>query len=170
MNRNVAALLPCLALLAGCGTASVSGGGSATTAGSPPSTSGTTSPGPASFPLTVSRTGGIAGFNDTIVIRADGQATVSAKQGAATSCRIGADALATLTGQLTGLLNAPKPTPPTATPNHVRADALIFTVTDPAGKSVKVPDPPTGPAEQAVVALVDDVTGPTPPHQICRSS
>ena len=171
-------LLCSVALLAACGTASVtgSGAGGGTTGTdlptTPPTSASSTmsSTGAAAFPLTVNRLGGVAGFNDSIVVRSDGQASVKAKQGAPTTCRIGADDLKRLTGQITSLLTTPHPTPPVMTPDHVRADAIIITVADDAGLSFRMPDPPEGDAQQAILALVNDVVGAAPPHQICRTS
>lgn len=173
-------LLCGLVLLAGCGSASVTGsgpaGGSTGTdlpaTGSRTTSSSSTTPGTqtAAFPLTVNRLGGVAGFNDSIVVRADGQTSVKGKQGAPMTCRVGPDDLKRLTGQVTTLLATPHPTPPVMTPDHVRADAIIITVADAAGLSFRLPDPPEGDAQQAVAALVDDVTGASPPHRICRTS
>lgn len=154
-------LLCFVGLLAACGT------------GSTPSTPQTSSQGSSStataqpaFPLTIVRTGGVAGLKDTVVVQADGSTTVTSRTGTATTCRIGSAELAILSGEATAAVTAATTSVPDATPDHVIADAISTTLT--AGSrgpytSVEPPDP----APAWVGGLLDDVTGPSPAHQIC---
>jgi len=160
-----AALLSSVALLAACGTASTPSGPEAP---SPGSSSTGTPAGPA-FPLTIARSGGVAGFRDTVVVQADGTTTVTSRTGGPIACVIGPTDLVALSAQVMALVTAPTPTAPGATPDHVVADAISTTMT--AGSrnpytSVEPPDttPP------AVGRLLADVTGPGPAHQICRTT
>jgi hypothetical protein len=83
-------------VLTGCGDDSGAGGTPSAT--STPTTPVTSLPTPSTggLPLTVSRTGGFAGFNDQVVVGTDGIANVSS-MGKAGKCKLDAGFLNTLT-------------------------------------------------------------------------
>jgi hypothetical protein len=91
-----------------------------------------TSPGSAqsAFPLSVTRTGGIAGFQDTVVVNPDGAATVAAKAASPRACQLASGLL----GQLMQAASAiewnalPSPDPK---PQH--PDDLVVLVSTPQG-------------------------------------
>ena len=166
----------------GSGTPAVPG----TSAGSPTSPSGTSSGGTSSggtgsggsptssartdplYPLTVTRSGGVAGFNDSLTVEADGRTTVTSKGAAAAgSCTIGSGALAELAKHVRTL--AKPPSTRVATPDHIRADQVVIRLMSPGLTGVvRLPDPPTGDASQFINSLVADVTGANPAYRICE--
>ncbi len=163
VKPHLAALWSSVALVAACGTSSSPPAPGEPGAGS--STTGTPA-GPA-FPLTITRTGGVAGFRDTVVVQADGASTVTSRAGGPTTCRIGSADLVTLSDQVMALVTAPKPSAPDATPDHVVADAIRTTLTAGTREPYTSVEPPDT-VPPAVGRLVNDVTGPSPAHQICR--
>ena len=87
-------------VLTGCGDESDSGAGSSPSVPGP-STPVTSLPSPApdgaALPLTVSRTGGFAGFNDQVVVGTDGIASVSSMGKAPSRCKLETGFLDTIT-------------------------------------------------------------------------
>jgi len=162
VNLRLALLVSFVAVVGACGTDARPPGPDGASGGS----SSTAQAGDSSFPVTITRTGGVAGFRDTVVVQADGSTTVTSRTGATTTCRIGSAELAILSGEVTAAVTAATTSVPDATPDHVIADAISTTLT--AGSrgpytSVEPPDP----APAWVGGLLDDVTGPSPAHQIC---
>lgn len=87
-------------VMTGCGDESGSGAGSTPSTSNPsaPITSTPTpTPGAGAMPLTVTRTGGFAGFNDRIVVGPDGIANVSSMGKDPQRCKLEAGFLGTLT-------------------------------------------------------------------------
>ncbi|NHN54584.1 hypothetical protein G9U51_02165 [Calidifontibacter sp. DB0510] len=78
-----AIVVTALLLLAACGQAPATGGNGTTES----TTSGTSSDADRRFPLTVHRSGGIAGFADDVTIAADGTVTGSTRAGTV-DCRL----------------------------------------------------------------------------------
>ncbi len=159
------ALFAFVAVVAACGTAS-----------SPPPNGGpgaaqssTGTPAGSSFPLTITRSGGVAGVHETVVIQADGASTVSSRTGGPTACRIGSADLATLSDEVIAHVTAPRPRAPEATPDHVVADAIQTTLTAGTREPHTSTEPPD-PLPPAVGRLLTDVTGAAPAHQICRTT
>jgi len=161
VNTRQALALCLLASLGGCGTAS------SPSASPPPSlmSSSSTTALPA-FPLTIARSGGIAGLADTVVIKADGASTVTSRTSGATSCRISSADLVTLSGQVLVVITAATTS---ATPDRQVADAIHVTLTAGDRAPFTMSEPPD-PAPPAVGRLLDDVTGASPAYQICRKS
>ena len=107
--------------LAACGSGSagpVCPGGAT---GSPSSSASPSSPPPrtpiAAFPLTVTRTGGIAGFHDTVVLQADGRLEVNSR-GHTSSCRLKPEVLKDILRAVGGVAVGPPDPLPTARPKH----------------------------------------------------
>jgi hypothetical protein len=91
-------------VLAGCGDETNSGGSPTAPATSAPTTSTPTPSGTpsstrtsAALPLTVTRTGGFAGFNDRVVLGADGIASVSRNGQAPVNCKLDTGLFTTIT-------------------------------------------------------------------------
>ncbi len=152
----------------GTGSGGTSSGGTSsggTGSGGSPTSSARTDP---VYPLTVTRNGGVAGFNDSLTVEADGRTTVTSKGAAAAgSCTIGPGALAELAKHVRTL--AKPPSTRVATPDHIRADQVVIRLMSPGLTGVvRLPDPPTGDASQFINSLVADVTGANPAYRICE--
>jgi len=147
------------------GTSSGGTSSGGTSSGGSPTSSARTDP---LYPLTVTRSGGVAGFNDSLTVEADGRTTVTSKGAAAAgSCTIGPGALAELAKHVRTL--AKPPSTRVATPDHIRADQVVIRLMSPGLTGVvRLPDPPTGDASQFVNSLVADVTGANPAFRICE--
>jgi len=116
----------------------------------------------------VTRSGGVAGFNDSLTVEPDGRTTVTGK-GTATpgSCTIGPAALAQLASHVRTL--AKPPSTRVATPDHIRSDQIVLRLMTPvAPRPIQLPDPPTGDAGQFISSLVVDVTGASPAYRVCE--
>jgi len=140
-----------LAGLSGCGSGDGSGAHAAP---------GTTGAGSAAYPMSLTRTGGVVGFADALVIGADGTVTGSSRAGAV-SCRLTA---ATAQALSTPLAEVPTSgTGPTTGP-----DAVVVTVS--AGGRTLVLGGAAGPDDftRAVSALLADVERPAAHRTVCR--
>ena len=115
----------------------------------------TTTP-PSVFPLTITRTGGIAGFQDVLVVSSDGLVSVTQKGHAPRQCRLNPDAAKRLT---TGAAKVPwtRLTPGSTTASF--PDDLTTMVLSPVGGPVRVEDPQVGAAGAVFNELVNDLNG-----------
>lgn len=162
--------IPCLLLATALVTAATAAcGGSATTSttsttrpGKPASTSQST---PAFFPLTVTRSGGVAGFRDVLVVAADGLVTVTRKGQAQRRCRLGPAAAERLT---TAGSRVPwSRIASTRQSTGAFPDDLVTTVQSPAGGPVRLEDlVATG--RQAFLNLLDDLSAGSAAARMCR--
>ncbi|MDV3220993.1 hypothetical protein [Intrasporangium sp.] len=135
------------------------------------------------FPLTLHRTGGIAGYDDTVVLQADGKVLVETRTIHGRVC--------TLTGaqqkQLLSLLStlrlvdAPGP-PPAGSPDATLGppgdpgagddspnDAIVINITDHKLRPLDLSDPSLGEVAGLVGALVADVTLSSPAATECST-
>lgn len=117
--------------------------------------------GRASFPLTVSRLGGIAGFSDSLSIQDDGGVLATTKQGKVT-CTIDKASLAVLNE---AALEIHDTDTPTGSPSTV-ADQLDVLFGAGTGL-VHLGDERVARAEPIVSQLLADVTGPASRRKIC---
>ena len=148
--------LPLLAVLAA-GTLSACGA----TDPPIPQASSTTATRQASFPLTIQRTGGIAGFRDTISIDADGHVLAGTKQGQV-SCDLDRASLALLNEAALQVHDTDQPTGPPAT----HSDAM--TVTFGAGTGVlAIDDARLVVAAPIVNQVLADVNGTAANRKLC---
>ena len=185
-------------VLSGCGvlsdapgsSASSAAGGAATTvaerragaqdpAGGGPSVSWSPSP---AFPLTMRRTGGIAGYDDTVVLRADGRILVETRTVTGRSCLLGpADQRRLLAALSTLRLDDDVTRPPAdpiasadpvvpADPGDETFEPITITVTDMHARPVDLSDPSLGEVAGMVGALIGDVTLTTPATTSCGNS
>jgi hypothetical protein len=136
------------ALLTGCGT-----GGS-------PESGTTSSTPPRAFPITITRSGGLAGFADRIVIQESGAVAVSTKSGQST-CTLAATVLEPLkqvAGQIAGTATATTAAHP---------DDMVIVVTTPQG-SARLTDAQLSGAASAVNALLNEAGKQPADRTICR--
>jgi len=151
--RHLSRVLCSVAMVA---TTAAGCGGSATTTGSQ-----STRP---VFPLTVSRTGGIAGFRDVLVVSASGLVSVTSKGQQPRQCRL----TPAVTRQLTAAASAVAWSQ--ITPANTRAsfpDDLVSTMASPAGGPVRLENSQAGAAGQLLLELLTDASGPTD-SRLCR--
>ena len=145
-------------VLTGCGDESDSGAGNPPPV--PPSSStpapSTPAPSAGGLPLTVSRTGGFAGFNDQVVVGTDGIASVSSMGKAPGKCKLDAGFLNTLTDAVKQVdwasVGVTKPT--------VRhPDDMIIAVSA-GGGLARLDDPKLKPLVASVGTLLTEATKP----------
>jgi hypothetical protein len=153
--------------LAACGS-----GGSGTTAGgetgaSTTATSSPSTPHPtaaAAFPLTVSRTGGIAGFHDVVVLQADGRLEVNSR-GHTSSCRLKPEVLKDILRAVGGV-PWERLTPADSRPKHPD-DMVLLVASEGRRAPARLDDPLLGGLQQQLSDLVVDSSGPNPAHELC---
>ena len=152
----------------------LSGCGSESGAGSTPTTSNTptaptlptasvtqSTPVGAGLPLTVSRKGGFAGFDDQVLISPDGVATVSARGKETIRCKLDPSLLNTITEAAQQVdwasLVATKPT-------TKHPDDMILAVSA-NGKTARIEDPKVKPLAAPVNELLTEAA--IPPGKLC---
>ena len=126
-----------------------------------PTVSSTTATRHASFPLTVSRIGGIAGFTDNLSIQDDGGVLATTKKGQV-SCTIDKASLAILNEAALQVHDTDQPTAPTSRP----ADAMLVLFGAGTGL-LSIDDSRISKAEPVVTQLLNDVTGSAAERRIC---
>ena len=151
--------------LTACGsqTASTSGSQTASTTGS--HTAPTSGSQPSVFPLTITRTGGIAGFHDVLVVASDGLVSITRKGQAQRQCRLTPEAAARLTAAAAKLpwsRHAPRSTSASV------ADDLSTMVQSPTGGSVRLEDPQLSAVGPVLTELVNDLSGGAAASAMCR--
>jgi hypothetical protein len=117
---------------------------------------------PGVFPLTVTRTGGIAGFQDRLVVTGDGLVSFSRKGQKPRQCRLTPAVAQKLT---TAASSVPWSR---VTPANTRAsfpDDLVSMMASPGGGPVRLEDPQAGTTGQILLGLLND--GPAA-SLICR--
>jgi hypothetical protein len=155
--------------LAACGSGSGGSGGAGEGSGTPsgPGSSSSTpsSPNPAAaFPITVTRKGGIAGFNDTLVLQADGSLQISSR-GHESTCQVKPEILKEILRAVGGVPWS------RLAPSSGKArypDDMVLLVRSGASKGpARLDDPGLAPLKQPLSNLVVDSSGPTPAHELC---
>jgi len=128
----------------------------AATAACGPSTTPRTENRPEVFPLTVTRTGGIAGFRDVMVVAGDGLVTLTRQGQPPQRCRLTAPAAGRLS---TAASQVPwsRVTPAGGTPSF--PDDMVTTARSPAGGPLRLEDPQAGAAGRVLIELLNDLTG-----------
>lgn len=152
-------------VLTGCGDEGTGGSPTTTTAGTPSSTTPSTTPTTApagSMPLTVTRTGGFAGFDDRVVVGADGIASVSTRGQGSVRCKLDASLLSTIVGAVGQVDWAGVGT---TTPTVRHPDDLIIAVSAAGGLS-RIEDPKVKPLVAPVSKLLTEAT--VPPGKLCK--
>jgi hypothetical protein len=165
-------------LVAGCGGGSVQDSDPMTQSRSVPTESGTGSgtqtDSAALFPMTLTRTGGVAGFSGSVTVAGDGRATADGP-GAGEDCKLEAATL----GELTSLAGSGPPTSGTATssaatsttapttPTATMADELVVVVESPRGTVRLTEEQLSGPGS-VITQLFDDLGKPPGERTLCR--
>jgi hypothetical protein len=160
VRRPIRILCLCAAVLAltGCGSQSApTGSGSTTT----PTSVGH----PPVFPVTVTRTGGIAGFRDRVVVARDGLVSITGKAQAARQCRLTPDAIQRLT-MAASTVAWQRVTPASTAPSF--PDDMVTMVESPAGGPVRVEDPKVGAGGRVFNELLNDLFGGTAGSRMCK--
>lgn len=161
---GLAALAVVATLTAGCGdeagSSSPNTPSSAATTGSTPTP--TTTPAQA-FPLTVSRTGGFAGFDDKLVIQANGSATLTRRK-SSTTCRVDPALLATITASATKVDWSALPVKP---PKIEHPDDMVVAVSAQGGVA-ELGDPRVGALNVPLSKLLADAGNPAGQRKLCR--
>jgi hypothetical protein len=161
--RHLSRILCCTTLVV---AATASCGGSTTTpaGATPPATTPTSQRQRAAFPLTITRTGGIAGFQDVLVVAGDGLVSVTRKGQKPRRCQLVPGAVERLT---TAVSQVPwsRITPGSTHPSY--PDDMVTTVQSRAGGPVRLEDPHTGQAGQVFLELLNDLTGGTAASRLC---
>lgn len=125
----------------------------------------TTTPGnPAVFPLTITRIGGIAGFQDVLVVAGDGLVSVSRK-GQKWQCRLTSEAVAQVEKAAAGV-GRDGATPASTLPAF--PDDLVSTVRSPAGGPVRLEDPKVGAGGRVVQELLNDLINGPAASRMCE--
>ena len=137
------AVLPAAALLASCGTQ----GAAEAPAGTVP------------FPVTITRTGGIAGFSDRYVVEQTGSVHRDSATGPQV-CRMGEDPLSRLAG-------IARPITGTATTSAAHTDDLVVVVATPRG-SARLSDAELSGTASLVTTLLEDVAKDPAQRSVCR--
>jgi len=161
--RHLSRILCCTAVVV---AATTSCGGSTTTpTRTPPATTPTSQNQRAAFPLTITRTGGIAGFQDVLVVAGDGLVSVSHKGQKSQRCQLVPGAVERLT---TAVSQVPwsRITPGRTNPSY--PDDMVTMVQSPAGGPVRLEDPQTGKAGQVFLELLNDLSGHPAGSRLCR--
>lgn len=147
-------------VLTGCGDDSTSGAGSSPSA--PVTSTPTPTPTGQPLPLTVTRKGGFAGFDDMVVVGADGIASISKVGKDLTRCRLDAGLLASITDAARQIdwasIGVTKPT-------VKHPDDMIIAVAADGGLT-RLEDPKVKPLVAPVSKLLTEAT--VPPGKLCR--
>ena len=119
---------------------------------------------PTVFPLTITRTGGIAGFRDVLVVAGDGLVSVTRKGQAPRRCQLTPTALKRLTtaaSQMPWSRISPASTHPSF------SDDMVTTVQSPAGGPVRLEDPQADRGGQVFPELLNDLHGGPAASHMC---
>ncbi|MDN5796403.1 MAG: hypothetical protein L0H79_11715 [Intrasporangium sp.] len=147
--------------------------GSPRAAGAPPIDRPSADPTGPTFPLTMRRTGGIAGFHDTVVLRANGTLTVDTDAIHGRTCTLNKTTRTALLVALSTLRlggsRSGSATSTILTPTYTSSNPITITVTDVHGRPVDIDDPSLGEIRNEVTALVSDVTLTVPARTRCAT-
>lgn len=151
-------------VLTGCGDESGGAGGTPSSSTPTPSTPTVTQSTPvaAGLPLTVTRTGGFAGFDDQVVLGADGVATVSSRGKETVRCKLDRSLLTTIT---TAAQQVDWAALQSTKPSTRHPDDMIVAVTA-NGKTARLEDPELKPLTTPVSKLLTEAA--IPPGKLCK--
>ena len=122
---------------------------------------------PPVFPLTITRTGGVAGFHDVLVVASDGLVSVTQKGKAQRQCRLTPEAAKRVT-TAASQMPWPRITPASSQPSF--PDDLVTMVQSPAGGPVRLEDPEldaAGAGGQVFNELLGDLNGAPAASRMC---
>jgi hypothetical protein len=156
--RQLTRVISCTAAvlaMAACGSQSASTG-----SGSPPSQ-------PTVFPVTVTRTGGLAGFQDVVVVADNGLVSVMHKGQQERHCQLTPEAVERLR---TAASQVPWPRITPAGTQPAFPDDMVSMVQSPAGGPVRLEDPSVGAAGKVFQELLTDVSGGASAPLLCKAA
>lgn len=120
---------------------------------------------PAVFPLTITRTGGVAGFQDVLVVTGDGLVSVTRKGQVPRRCRLTPDAVKSLASAASRVPWS------RITPDDTRPafpDDLVSMVQSPAGGPVRLDGPQAGTGGRVFLALLNDLSRDPTTSRMCK--
>jgi hypothetical protein len=112
--------------------------------------------------VTIVRSGGVAGFSDTVVVQEDGSVRATTRTGSV-SCTLDAAGLRTITEGAAAV----EPTDTPSTPATEGADALSVVLRSGTG-GLSVDDPRLAGVAEDVSQVLADVTGPVGERLLCH--
>jgi hypothetical protein len=118
------------------------------------------------FPITVSRTGGIAGFRDVVELQADGTATVSRKATPTQRCRVDPGLMEQIRASVEAV-DWPAPGSSRATPPGKMSDQMFVTVTSGRHRA-SLDAPGIGKLAGPLGRLLNDVSQPEAARTLCQ--
>jgi hypothetical protein len=148
----------CCAAVVVAATASCSGSTTAPTRTTPASQSQ-----PATFPLTITRTGGIAGLRDVVVVAGDGLVSVTHKGHTPHLCQLAPLVLA----QLTAAAAQVPWSQITVSPRPSLPDDMVTTIQSPAGGPIRLDARVAAQTAKVFVELLNDLNGGAPTSRLC---
>jgi hypothetical protein len=138
--------------------------------------SGPDEPGP-KFPVTLRRTGGIAGFDDSVVVQSDGRVVVDTRLVHGRTCTLDKTEHQQLIAALTALRAAPvdpagssgqgTATAPPA--DDAESEPITLAVTDDLSRAFDLSDSSLGGVSDLIGAVVTDVTLTAPANATCTA-
>lgn len=140
-------------------------GGSETTATNDGRTTPATGGNPRAFPVTITRTGGIAGFQDVLAVADNGLVSVARKGQQPRKCQLTPRAVERLTAAASRVPWT-RLTPASTQPSF--PDDLVSLVQSPAGGPFRLEDPGLGAAGQSFIDLLNDLSGAPDASRMCR--
>jgi hypothetical protein len=162
----LAAMTATAILAAGCGDETGSGTSSPSATATPTATPTPTST-PTSaeaFPLTVSRSGGFAGFDDKLVIEAGGATTVTSRK-TTTRCTVDPKLLATIAS---GAAQVDWSALPAVPPKIEHPDDMVMAVKAARGGVAELGDPRLKALSTPLSQLLTDAGNPAGQRKLCR--
>jgi hypothetical protein len=122
-----------------------------------------TAPQSAVFPMTITRKGGFVGYDDSLVITADGTATIK-QRGKSSRCRVDAAVLRQLG---TAAASVDWQTLPAKPPVARHPDDLVLAVSA-AGGTARLDDPRVRPVSSLLTRLLGDASASEDKRKLCR--
>lgn len=122
------------------------------------------------FPLTLRRTGGIAGFDDTVVLKASGEVLVDTRTVHDRVCVLPKPRREQLYGVLETLRHGGEVSPEGSSAGTGESDVIRISLTDAHRHPFDLTDPSLGSVSDLVGALISDVTLTTPATVSCKAA
>jgi hypothetical protein len=122
-----------------------------------------TAPQSAVFPMTITRKGGFVGYDDSVVLTADGTATIT-QRGRSSRCRVDVAVLRQISTAAAGVDWQTLPAKP---PVARHPDDLVIAVSA-AGGTARLDDPRVRPVSSLLIRLLGDASASEDKRKLCR--